>query len=46
MGKLESTIAILVAFVRLFLFALVIWLVVREIRKSGRTRKQDDEHGE
>ena len=41
MSGLEGIMAILVAFVRLFLFALVIWLVVREIRKSGRTEKHD-----
>ncbi len=45
MSKLESIVAILLALVRLFLFALVIWLVVREIRKSGRREKQDHEHG-
>ncbi len=44
MSKLESIVAILLALVRLFLFALVIWLVVREIRKSGRTEKRDNEH--
>ncbi len=41
MSRLESIVAILLALVRLFLFALVIWLVVREIRKSGRTEKKD-----
>jgi hypothetical protein len=46
MTGLESIMAILVAFVRLFLFALVIWLIVREIRKSGRTEKEDHEHGD
>jgi len=45
MNRLETIMAILLALVRLFLFALVIWMVVREIRKSGRTEKQDDEHG-
>ncbi len=41
MTKLESIVAILLALVRLFLFGLVIWLVVREIRRSGRTEKKD-----
>ncbi len=39
MSRLESIVAILLALVRLFLFGLVIWLVVREIRKSGRTKE-------
>ncbi len=41
MSRLESIVAVLFALVRLFLFGLVIWLVVREIRKSGRTGKKD-----
>ena len=41
MNSLESIMVFLLAFVRLFLFGMVIWLVVREIRKSGRTGKQD-----
>jgi hypothetical protein len=41
MSSFETILAILLALVRVFLFGLVIWLVVREIRKSGRTEKQD-----
>ena len=41
MNDLEGIMVYLLVFVRLFLFGLVIWLVVREIRKSGRTGKDD-----
>ncbi len=41
MNNLESIMVFLIALVRVFLFGLVIWLVVREIRKSGRTGKDD-----
>jgi hypothetical protein len=41
MSNLESVMVFLLALVRVFLFGLVIWLVVREIRKSGRTGKKD-----
>jgi hypothetical protein len=41
MSSFEGIVAILLALVRVFLFGLVIWLVVREIRKSGRREKQD-----
>lgn len=41
MTKLESVVAILLALARLFLFGLVIWFVVREIRRSGRIDKGD-----
>ena len=42
MSSFESVMVFLLALVRVMLFGLVIWLVVREIRKSGRTEKKDE----
>ncbi|MBN1673388.1 MAG: hypothetical protein JXR37_20250 [Kiritimatiellae bacterium] len=43
MSHFEYITAMLLVIVRLFLVGLVIWFVVREIRKSGRTGKRSDE---
>lgn len=40
MSGFEYVIAFLLVLARLFLVGLVIWFVVRELRKSGRTRKR------
>lgn len=40
MSNFEEIVAILLVLVRLFLVGIVIWFVVREIRKSGRTRRK------
>jgi len=42
-GGIEYVIAFLLVLVRVFLFVIVIWFVIREVRKSGRTAKRDDE---
>jgi len=41
MSSFESVMVFLLALVRVFLFGLVIWFVIREIRKSGRTGKKE-----
>ena len=40
MDTVEYVVAILIVCVRLLLIALVVWVVVHELRKSGRTRKK------
>jgi len=39
MNGFEYTMAFLLVLVRLFLIGVVVWFVVKEIRKSGRTKK-------
>lgn len=40
MSGFEYVMVFLLVLVRLFLVGIVIWFVVREIRKSGRTKKR------
>lgn len=40
MNGFEYIVVFLLVLVRLFLVGIVIWFAVREIRKSGRTRKR------
>jgi hypothetical protein len=40
MNVMEDVIMYLFVFVRVILFAGVVWLIVREIRKSGRIKKR------
>lgn len=43
MDPVEYILAALLVLVRIFLIVLVVWFVVKEIRKSGRIRKNPNE---
>jgi hypothetical protein len=39
MEVMEDVVVILFVLVRVFLFVGIVWLIVREVRKSGRIKK-------